>query len=330
MTAQKTPPYEALGPDLILDAVESQGWRCSGRFLALNSYENRVYQIGIEDGPTLVAKFYRPQRWSDAAILEEHAFARELLEQEIPMVAPLVNEQGETLHHFKGFRFALYRSVGGRHPELDRDEHLEWLGRYLGRIHAVGARSRFKQRQRLNVETMAEVSYQYLLEEGFVPRELVLSYRTLAEDLVKAIKVRFEMVGPLRTLRLHGDCHAGNVLWTPEGPAFVDLDDCITGPAVQDLWMLLSGSRDEMEHQLAVLMRGYQQFFEFDPAELLLVEVLRTMRMMHYSAWLARRWHDPAFPAAFPWFNTPRYWEEQILSLREQLSMLDEPALQFI
>ncbi len=327
MNVQKSPPYEALGPDLILDAVESQGWRCNGRFLALNSYENRVYQIGIEDAPSLVAKFYRPQRWSDAAILEEHAFANELVEQEIPVVAPLPNAQGETLHQFAGFRFALFRSVGGRHPELDRDEHMEWVGRYLGRIHAVGSRGKFVQRQRLDVDNMAVASYQFLLAEGFIPADLLLAYRTIAEDVVKAIKARFEMVGSLRNLRLHGDCHAGNVLWSDQGPLFVDLDDCITGPAVQDLWMLLSGDRSDMEHQLSVMMRGYEQFFEFDPVELLLVEALRTLRMLHYSAWLARRWHDPAFVMAFPWFNTPRYWEDQILALREQLSAFDEPSL---
>lgn len=330
MNTPITPPYEALGPDLILDAIESQGWRCNGRFLALNSYENRVYQIGIEEAPALVAKFYRPQRWSDAAILEEHAFAAELVEEEIPVIAPLANEQGETLHQFKGFRFALFRSAGGRHPELDRDEHMEWVGRYLGRIHGVGARNKFKHRQRLDVDNMAVASYQYLLEQGFIPQELVLAYRTIAEDVVRSVKYRFEMVGALRTLRLHGDCHAGNVLWADAGPAIVDLDDCLTGPAVQDLWMLLSGDRDEMEHQLAVLMRGYEQFFEFDPIELLLVEALRAMRMMHYSAWLARRWHDPAFTTAFPWFNTPRYWEDQILALREQLAALDEPALRLL
>ncbi len=330
MSTVITPPYEALGPDLILDAVESQGWHCNGRFLALNSYENRVYQIGIEDAPALVAKFYRPERWSDAAILEEHAFAAELVEQEIPVIAPLANAEGQTLHHFQGFRFALFRSAGGRHPELDRDEHLEWVGRYLGRIHGVGRRHQFKHRQRLDVESMAVGSYQFLLEQGFVPPELMLAYRTIAEDVVKSVKFRFEMVGPLRTLRLHGDCHAGNVLWTDDGPAIVDLDDCLTGPVVQDLWMLLAGDRDEMEHQLSVLMRGYEQFFEFDPMELLLVEALRTMRMMHYSAWLARRWHDPAFTTAFPWFNTPRYWEDQILALREQLGALDEPALRLL
>ena len=324
------PPYEALGPDLILDAVESQGWRCNGRFLALNSYENRVYQIGIEESPALVAKFYRPERWSDAAILEEHAFAAELVEQEIPVIAPLANAEGQTLHHFQGFRFALFRSAGGRHPELDRDERLEWVGRYLGRIHGVGRRHPFKHRQRLDVDSMAVGSYQFLLEQGFIPPELVLAYRTIAEDVVKSVKFRFDMVGPLRTFRLHGDCHAGNVLWTDDGPAIVDLDDCLTGPAVQDLWMLLAGDRDEMEHQLSVLMRGYEQFFEFDPIELLLIEALRTLRMMHYSAWLARRWHDPAFTTAFPWFNTPRYWEDQILALREQLAALDEPALRLL
>lgn len=325
-----THPYAALGPDLILDAVESKGWLCSGRFLALNSYENRVYQVGLEEGGAVVVKFYRPERWSDETILEEHAFARELQQNEILVATPIEDESSATLFEYEGFRFAVFPSIGGRHPELDRDEHLEWLGRYIGRIHMVGASKPFEHRLSLDVDTMAVQSYQYLLAEGFIPSDLEMAYRTTAEDVVSAIKSRFDAVGPLRQLRLHGDCHVGNVIWTEQGPTFLDLDDCVMGPAVQDLWMLLSGDRRDMEMQLSILMEGYEQFFEFDPAQLLLVDALRSMRMLNYSAWLARRWNDPAFPMAFPWFNTPRYWEEQILSLREQLSAFDEPALRLL
>ncbi len=330
MNSELIPPYADLGPDLILDAVESRGWRCSGRFLALNSYENRVYQVALEEGGAVVAKFYRPGRWRDETIREEHAFTDELQRSEILVAAPVADEVGETLFMHEGFRFSIFPSIGGRHPELDRDEHLEWLGRYIGRIHMVGASRAFEHRQRLDVDVMAVQSYQYLLAEGFVPRELEIAYRTIAEDVVAVIKSRFEMTGPLRQLRLHGDCHVGNVLWTEQGPTFLDLDDCLTGPAIQDLWMLLSGDRSEMERQLSILIEGYEQFFQFDPVELMLVDALRTMRMLHYSAWLARRWHDPAFPMAFPWFDSPRYWEDQILSLREQLSAFDEPSLRLL
>ena len=325
-----THAYAKLGPDLILDAVESKGWLCSGRFLALNSYENRVYQVGLEEGGAVVVKFYRPERWSDDTIREGHAFASELENNEILVATPFKDEQGETLFEHEGFRFAVFPSIGGRHPELDRDEHLEWLGRYIGRIHMVGAGRPFEHRRRLDVDAMAVQSYQYLLAEGFIPAELEVAYRTTAEDVVSAIKSRFDGLGGYRALRLHGDCHVGNVLWTEQGPTFLDLDDCIMGPAIQDLWMLLSGDRRDMEMQLSILMEGYEQFFEFDPAQLILVDALRSMRMLSYSAWLARRWDDPAFPIAFPWFNTSRYWEEQILSLREQLSAFDEPSLRLL
>lgn len=322
-----TPPYAGLEPDVVLDAVESQGHLCNGRLLALNSYENRVYQVGIEDAPNLVVKFYRPQRWDDQAILEEHAFSHELLENEVPVAAPLRNENGDSLHRHNGYRFAIFDSVGGRHAELDNDEHLRWLGRYMARIHMVGRADRFQHRPRIEVERMAVQSYQYVLENGFVPKELELAYRSIAEDVVARLHNAFESAYDLRYQRLHGDCHAGNIMWGVNGPIFVDLDDCLSGPVIQDLWMLLSGDKDEMEQQLSVLMEGYQQFADFDPLELSLIEPLRTLRMMHYSAWLARRWHDPAFVQAFPWFESPRYWEEQILSLREQLAAFDEPVL---
>jgi Ser/Thr protein kinase RdoA (MazF antagonist) len=319
--------YQTLDPDRILDAVESTGLRCDGHLHALNSYENRVYQIGIEGGGFIVAKFYRPGRWSDEAIHEEHDFALELAEREIPVVAPLRDARGETLHHHQGFRFALYPRRGGRWPDLDKPDNLLWLGRFIGRIHAVGAIEPFRHRPVLGIEHFGEESYRYVLEQGFVPAELQLPYRSLAEDVLKQVRHCYARAGEVRNIRLHGDCHPGNILWTDAGPHFVDFDDCRMGPAVQDLWMLLSGERRDMTAQLADILDGYTEFYDFDPRELHLLEALRTLRMLHYSAWLARRWDDPAFKQAFTWFNTTRYWEEQILALREQAALLDEPPL---
>lgn len=321
--------YQNLSPDLILDAVESTGRRCDGHLHALNSYENRVYQIGLEGNGFIVAKFYRPGRWSDAAIQEEHEFALELADREIPVVAPLPNERGETLHRHEGFRFALYPRRGGRWPDLDNPDNLLWLGRFIGRIHAVGAIKPFAHRPTLTIEHYGDDSYRFVLEQGFVPPELQLAYRTLAEDVLKQVRACYQRAGELTHIRLHGDCHPGNILWTDDGPHFVDLDDCLTGPAVQDLWMLLSGERGDMTMQISEILEGYGEFFDFNPRELNLVEALRTLRMMHYSAWLARRWDDPAFKRAFTWFNTQRYWEEQILALREQAALLNEPPLEW-
>jgi len=327
-----THPYSALTPDLVLDAVESRGLRCDGRFIALNSYENRVFQVLIEDGAPVIAKFYRPGRWSDAQILEEHAFAIELVEREIPVVAPLADSGGKTLSAHGGFRFALFPKQAGRAPELDRDDDhentLEWLGRFLGRIHAVGAIRPFRQRPALDCATFGREPLTFLLAGDWIPGELIDSYRTIAQQLLEAVERRFTDAGKIRTLRLHGDCHAGNILWTEAGPHFVDLDDCRSGPAMQDLWMLLSGDRQEMSQQLGKVLSGYREFHEFEARELMLIEPLRALRMIHYAAWLASRWDDPAFPAAFPWFGTQRYWQEQVLQLREQLAVLDEPLLE--
>lgn len=321
------PPYADLTPDRLLDAIESAGWRCSGSVLALNSYENRVYQVGLEAGGFVVAKFYRPGRWPDAAILEEHAFAAELAAAEIPVVPPLADARGKTLHHFAGHRFALFPRQGGRPPELGDPDHLRWLGRMLGRLHAVGATHRFAHRPTLSLARFGGEPVDFLFAHGFVPDELAHNFRLAAETLLEQIETAFAAVGPLRHLRLHGDCHPGNILWTEAGPHFVDLDDCLQGPAIQDLWMLLSGERADMQRQLAVLLEGYRQFMDFDPAELALIEPLRALRLLHYAGWLARRWHDPAFPRAFPWFNTPRYWEDQLNTLREQAERLAEPPL---
>lgn len=338
MSDEASPPYAHLTPDRVLDALESVGQLGDGRLLALNSYENRVYQVYVEEGPPVVAKFYRPGRWTDEAIAEEHQFTLELAAREIPVVAPLVIEN-RTLHEFEGYRFAVYPRRGGRVPELDDPQTLQWIGRFIGRIHAVGAVQPFAHRPALDIASFGEEPRTYLLSEGWIPADLTDAYSSAVTMALEGVHRSFERAGAVAALRLHGDCHAGNVLWTePQGgegsrtpltggPHFVDFDDCRTGPAVQDLWMLLSGERADMARQLADVLEGYEDFRELDSRELNLVEALRTLRLIHYSAWLARRWSDPAFPAAFPWFNTQRYWQDRILELREQIPAMEEPPL---
>ncbi len=321
-----TQPYATLSPDTLLDALESIGLCSDGRLLALNSYENRVYQVGMENQAPLIAKFYRPARWPVEAILEEHAFVARLAEQEIQVV-PALPINGKTLHEFKGFYFALYTRQGGRAPELDHHDTLERIGRFLGRIHAIGALTSYRHRPTLDIHSFGEEPGAYLLEHDFIPAELLAVYRGVLAHALDGVRRCFERAGTTRLLRLHGDCHAGNILWTDEGPHFVDFDDSRMGPAIQDLWMLLSGSREQQNQQLAALLRGYQDFYDFSPAELHLIEALRSLRLIHYAAWIARRWEDPAFPNAFPWFNTQRYWQDRILELREQIALMDEPPL---
>jgi Ser/Thr protein kinase RdoA (MazF antagonist) len=319
-------PYAGLTPDRVLDAVDSVGLRCDGRLLTLNSFENRVYQLGLEDGGQVVAKFYRPGRWSDAAIREEHAFTLELAAREIPAVPPK-RVDGETLFAHDGQRFAVFPRQGGRAPEFDRPEVLEWMGRFLGRIHAVGEIADFTERPALDIDSFGDEPRDFILDGGFVPDELVDVWQGVVDQALEGVERAYERAGDVRTLRLHGDCHQGNVLWTDEGPHFVDFDDARSGPAVQDLWMLLSGDAEAMGRQLGQLLRGYEQFHEFDDRELFLVEALRTLRLIHYSGWIARRWHDPAFPAAFPWFGTARYWQDRILELREQIALMEESPI---
>jgi Ser/Thr protein kinase RdoA (MazF antagonist) len=319
-------PYASLTPDAVLDALESALIRGDGRLLALNSYENRVYQVYVEEGPPVVAKFYRPARWTDAQIAEEHAFALELAAREIPMVAPLALG-GRTLHESGGFRFAVYPRRGGRMPELDDPATLEWIGRFIGRIHAVGATRPFAARPALDPASFGVEPRDWLLEHGFVPPDLLPAWRSVVDLALDGVRRCYDRAGDVRAIRLHGDCHSGNILWTDAGPHFVDLDDSRMGPAMQDLWMLLSGDRAAMTKALSDVLAGYEDFAEFDRRELALVEALRTLRLIHYSAWLARRWDDPAFPAAFPWFNTQRYWQDRILELREQVALMDEPPL---
>ena len=319
-------PFSLLTPDTVLDALDSIGLRGDGRLLALNSYENRVYQAGMEDGPPLVVKFYRPGRWTDAAILEEHAFVATLYEREIPVV-PALDINGDTLHAFGDFRFAVFSKHGGRAPELDNRDTLQWMGRFIGRIHAVGALKSYQHRPTLDMQTFGAEPVEFLLAHDFIPRELLEVYRGVAALALDGVRRCFERAGNVKSLRLHGDCHVGNVLWTDAGPHFVDFDDSRMGAAIQDLWMLLSGDRVEQTRQFGDLLAGYEDFYDFDPRELHLLEALRTLRLIHYAAWIARRWDDAAFPAAFPWFNTQRYWQDRILELREQIALMDEPPL---
>ena len=310
-------PYASLTPDLVLDAVSACGVWPDGRLLALNSYENRVWQIGLEDSAPVIAKFYRPGRWSDAAIAEEHAFTQELADAELPVVAPLAFG-GRTLLHHAGFRYALTPRRGGRAPELEAIDPLQWLGRLIARMHLIGARAPFAHRGQLDRDTMVLQPMQSVLGSSLLPASLQTNYRAAATRLDAAIAARLEAIGAVRQLRLHGDCHPGNVLWTDAGPHFVDFDDARTGPAVQDLWMLAGDAR-----AMEAVLEGYQQFRDFDHAELALIPALRAMRQLHYAGWIAARWHDPAFPAAFPFAAESRWWEQHIADLHKLADALE-------
>lgn len=321
-------PFSVLTPDFVLDALESLGYICDGRLLALNSYENRVYQVGIEDSDPLIAKFYRPARWSDEQILEEHEFSFELAEQELPIVAPLVQDGISLFRCGEGdteFRFALFPRKGGHAPELDNEDNLLILGRLLGRMHRVGSAQQFQHRPKISVDKFGQDSVGFITNH-FIPADLKASYNAIAQDVLSRVNELYS-ANELTFIRVHGDCHVGNILWRDDNPHFVDLDDARMAPAIQDIWMLLSGDRSQQITQLSVVMEGYKDFNEFDARELCIAESLRALRILHYSAWLAKRWDDPAFPHSFPWFNTQRYWEEQILILREQRAALDEPPL---
>jgi Ser/Thr protein kinase RdoA (MazF antagonist) len=323
-------PYEHLTPDVVLDALSSVGLHGDGRLLALSSYENRVYQVQLEDAyegsDSVVAKFYRPDRWSDAQILEEHSFSAELMAAEIPAVGPLPLA-GRTLNEHAGFRFSVSPRRGGRRPELDDVDVLEWIGRFLARIHTVGSARPFDTRPQLDVKTFAIEPRDWLLAHDAIPLDVQGSWLKRCNEAIAMIDAALQG-NPARRIRLHGDCHPGNILWTPDhGPHFVDLDDACTGPAVQDLWMLLSGERRDRSQQLGALVDGYEQFREFDRRELVLIEPLRTLRLIHYSAWLARRWDDPAFPPTFPWFGSSDYWQGQVQMLEEQIEAMAEAPL---
>lgn len=329
MSSHEQHSFYQLSPDGILNAIESIGFQCDGRVNALNSYENRVYQIGIEDGPPIIAKFYRPDRWSDACILEEHGFTHDLDMLEIPVVTPLKDDNHQTLFNDGPYRFALYPRVGGRAPELDDPDHLLQLGHCLGRIHRAGMETGFQHRPTIDIQGYATEPSHYLLENHFIPDDLIAAYEGIIKQTISMLEDCFDRAGDYQQVRLHGDCHLGNILWQNDTPCLVDFDDARMGPAIQDIWMLLSGDRSYMTARLHDVLEGYCEFCDFNPRELHLIEALRTMRMIHFSGWLARRWDDPAFPQAFPWFNTQRYWEEHILSLKEQVSMMSEPPLQW-
>jgi Ser/Thr protein kinase RdoA (MazF antagonist) len=328
--ATKQHAYAALTPDVVLDALSDLGLAVDGRMTALSSYENRVYQVMLDDNSSLVAKFYRPERWSDAQILEEHSFAAELMADEVPLVGPL-NLQGKTLHHAHGFAFSVSPRRGGRMPELDDAEVLEWIGRFIARIHNVGARHAFATRPTLNVATFAVESRDWLLAQNIIPLDQQSAWREVCDQAIALAEDAFS-AHPAHHIRLHGDCHPGNILWTPTdlpngGPHFVDLDDARMGPAVQDLWMLLSGERAQRTLQLSMLLDGYEQMRELDRSELALIEPLRTLRLIHYSAWLARRQDDPAFVQHFSWFGSSDYWAGQTHMLVEQCEAMQEEPL---
>lgn len=320
--------FADLQPDDILTTLEGIGFKCDGRFLALNSYENRVYQVGVESAAPVVAKFYRPQRWSDEAILEEHEFAVALADQEIPVIPPL-ELAGATLHHAGHFRLAVYPCRGGRAPDLDNYDLQTQLGRLVARIHLEGETRRFEHRPTVDINSYGVESLEYLVDNDFIPDDNREAYESVAELVLDGVETCFERSGHVRELRLHADFHPGNVLVARDQLHIVDLDDARHGPSVQDLWMFLSGDRDEQTPQLTALLEGYQSFRPFDARELHLIEALRSLRIMHYSAWLARRWEDPAFKIAFPWFDSRRYWDDHVLALREQVALMQEPPLEW-
>jgi Ser/Thr protein kinase RdoA (MazF antagonist) len=323
-------PYSQLSPSKVLDAVESLGYKTDARIFALNSYENRVYQIGLQDAGSIIVKFYRPQRWTRQQILEEHEFTWDLAELEIPVVPPIKFASEETLLQFEGFEFSVFTQILGRPPELDNLDNLLVMGRFLARIHLVGVTKNFLHRPTLAIEDFAISSREFLLANDFIPKDLTPAYDSLTKDLIDKVSGIFESHDSVQNIRIHGDCHPGNVLWKDDTPNFVDFDDTLSGPAIQDLWMMLSGDRNQKQAQLLELVEGYNEFYDFKVAELGIIEALRTLRQIRYSAWLARRWQDPAFPMSFPWFNTERYWAEHILELREQLAILDEAPLQLV
>ena len=317
-------PYAQLTPDVILDALESVGFSPSGSLIGLNSFENRVYQIGLNDDDFVVAKFYRPGRWGHNEILEEHAFTQELLDAELSVVAP-IRRDGQSLFEFEGFLFAVFPRQGGHPPEIESEHNLAIMGRTLGRLHALGSATSFQHRPNLGWQTMGADARQYLLNSNFIPDDLITAYESVTEHLLQSVAQIMSLDYPSQ--RIHGDCHLGNVLWRDDIPHFVDFDDTLMGPAIQDLWMLLSGDFDERSRQMRILADAYDTFHRFDATQVRLIEALRTLRMLNHAAWIGKRWNDPAFPPAFPWFNGGRYWSDHVLALREQLAAMEEHPL---
>ena len=322
----KSQDYHQLSPATVLTAVESVGLLCDGRLQALNSFENRVYLLGLEDGSEIIAKFYRPERWTDEQILEEHAFSLELAENDIPVVTAMYFSE-QQLFSFENFRFSLFPKKGGRAMDIENFDVLEQMGRFLGRLHQVGKSKPFTDRPALTIKTFGIEAREYILNNDFIPPDLTPAYESLTSNLIEQIQQNYQQAGAIELIRTHCDFHQGNILWTDETPHIVDFDDCRSAPAIQDLWMMLSGDRQDMAASLDAILEGYTQFCEFNHRELGLIEALRTLRLMHYYAWLAKRWTDPAFKIAFPWFNNQRCWEEHILSLREQAAVMNEAPL---
>ncbi|MCG8670118.1 MAG: serine/threonine protein kinase [Pseudomonadales bacterium] len=319
--------YDNLSPEIVIQAVESLGYLSDARILALNSYENRVYQVGIDEATPVIVKFYRPNRWSDEQIIEEHQFSSMLKQLELPVVPPLVHEE-QTLHRFHGYRFSIYERMGGQAPEPGDFDQLYRLGRLIGRIHAAGRETDFQFRQSLSVETYCTNASNFLLENQFIPAHLETNFQAIVGTITNHLNEQFASINKLSAIRTHGDCHIGNILWNRDsGPWFVDFDDCIMAPAVQDLWMLLAGDRRSQTAQLSEILEGYEEFCSFNRAEIALIESLRCMRILHYAGWLAKRWDDPAFPKNFPWFNTANYWEGFLGELQEQLMVMMEPPI---
>ena len=320
-------PFATLTPDLILNAVEAQGFFCDGRTYPLNSYENRVYQVGIEDSSPIIAKFYRQARWQRIQIEEEHAFCNELFEADIAVAAPIANpETRATLFESCGFHYALFARFRGDAPDTEDLDQLYTLGQKLGQLHNVGARTNFKHREILTPQLLGELSIRTQLHQNFIPARLQASYNEVAQTLLKRIQNQW-LKYPATTIRLHGDCHRSNILWSDNEPLFVDFDDALNGPAVQDLWMLLSGDRPQQNLQLSTLLEGYEEYRDFDRNELRLIESLRSLRMLHYACWLAKRQNDPAFKIAFPGFGSDTYWQQHINDLKHQLIALENPPL---
>ncbi|WP_297791726.1 serine/threonine protein kinase [uncultured Marinobacter sp.] len=327
MTETSSHPYDALTPDTILDAMESAGFVINGRLFALNSYENRVYQIGVEDSAPIIAKFYRPGRWTEAQIREEHTFTAELAAADIPVVAPMAMPSGDTLGQWQEFHFAVFPQRGGQAPDTSVTDTLYRLGQWLGQLHNVGASKPFQHRPAFNILDGITSKNQLLTDGDWIPADLRPAWDSLIPDLYDACARRIDDAGEVESLRLHGDCHAGNILCREEQMLFVDLDDCRTGPAIQDLWLLLNGDDTERGQQFGELLEGYEMFRDFNRRERHLIEPLRCYRQIAHAAWLAKRWDDPAFPRFFPWFTQPRYWSDQVLAMREQLAALQAPPI---
>lgn len=312
--------FDELTPDRVLTAVESAGFEPTGHCSPLTCLENRVYDVRLEGGQHVIAKFYRPNRWTRAGILEEHRFLADLQEAEIPVCAPLAFPDGDTLHSVESIHYALWPRVGGRAPDEFDDEQLEMLGRLLARIHNVGAAADAPNRLRLEPNTSALEPLAFLEKEGFLPETVRRRYRAVVETVAGIYAERSEGV-PVH--RIHGDCHAGNLLRGDDGWCFLDFDDFVVGPAVHDVWMMLPGRDSEGSRQRSLLIEAYEQFRPFDRRWLGLVEPLRAFRFIFYAAWIAKRWRDRAFPSAFPHFGTAEYWENETRDLEELVRRLE-------